>query len=746
MTPNFPKRPRLKKSAIVQVLGDDTVFILEEDEFSALQGKIYVDLVSMLDGTRAVPQLMATVGSKYSFNDFFIALGHLAERGWLADGPTNNGYAAFYDIFNATHKADSPEHWRVSVTALGGSDPAPLVECLRSHALDIQDDSPLRVVMVDDYLNPELESINAAQHESGQPWLLTRPGGHVLWVGPLVRPGQSACWQCLAQRLRANREVERYVEQYADELPGQQVPASPSPGSHLAGASLATVEVIKALVAAESSSLENKLLTFDLASLECVEHTVIKRPQCATCGSIEFIEPAPIELQSRPKLHPVLSGHRSALPEQTFAKYKHHISPLTGVVTRMIPRQDKSGLVNNISAGHYFPLLRDDIAQMQANLHARSGAGGETVAAARAATLCECIERYSTIYFGDRKRIQATREELGDKAFDLRQLQLFSEAQYADRAALNSKVLSGRQFVSDPPSDNATYSWATAWSLTHQRLVHLPATFSFYGFQEADTRTACDSNGVAAGNSLEEAILAGLLELIERDAVSLWWYNRCRRPALDMTSFDVPYWNKTSRYYHDKLGRELHVLDLRVDTQIPVIAVVSRRVDSPVEDITFGCAAHLDPQVALMRALSSMNQYLPALEMRMPNGDTIYRYVDAETMAWFKNATYEGHPYLLPDPNVPARKSQDLQSMASDDIRDDLVRCIDILRELELEVLALDLTRPDIGLPVARVVVPGLRHFWRRLAPGRLYDVPVKLGWFDKPLTENEMNPVSCFV
>src|SRR5690606_33480289 len=104
---------------------------------------------------------------------------------------------------------------------------------------------------------------------------------------------------------------------------------------------------------------------------------------------------------------------------------------------------------------------------------------------------CECIERYSTIYFGDRKRIQATREELGDKAFDLRQLQLFSEAQYADRAEWNSKVLSGRQFVSDPPSDNATYSWATAWSLTHQRMVHLPATFCFYGFQEADTHTAC---------------------------------------------------------------------------------------------------------------------------------------------------------------------------------------------------------------------------------------------------------------
>jgi ribosomal protein S12 methylthiotransferase accessory factor len=63
-----------------------------------------------------------------------------------------------------------------------------------------------------------------------------------------------------------------------------------------------------------------------------------------------------------------------------------------------------------------------------------------------------------------------------------------------------------------------------------------------------------------------------------------------------------------------------------------------------------------------------------------------------------------------------------------------------------LEVLVLDQTRPDIGLAVARVVVPGLRHFWARFAPGRLYDVPVELGWVARPLTEDELNPVAMFL
>jgi ribosomal protein S12 methylthiotransferase accessory factor len=49
-------------------------------------------------------------------------------------------------------------------------------------------------------------------------------------------------------------------------------------------------------------------------------------------------------------------------------------------------------------------------------------------------------------------------------------------------------------------------------------------------------------------------------------------------------------------------------------------------------------------------------------------------------------------------------------------------------------------------MPVAKVFVPGLRHFWTRFAAGRLYDVPVKLGYLDVPLTEQQLNPVAMFL
>jgi ribosomal protein S12 methylthiotransferase accessory factor YcaO-like protein len=45
-------------------------------------------------------------------------------------------------------------------------------------------------------------------------------------------------------------------------------------------------------------------------------------------------------------------------------------------------------------------------------------------------------------------------------------------------------------------------------------------------------------------------------------------------------------------------------------------------------------------------------------------------------------------------------------------------------RRRGIDVLVLDQTRPDVGLPVVRVIMSSMRHYWARLAPGRLYDVP----------------------
>jgi oxazoline/thiazoline synthase len=76
-----------------------------------------------------------------------------------------------------------------------------------------------------------------------------------------------------------------------------------------------------------------------------------------------------------------------------------------------------------------------------------------------------------------------------------------------------------------------------------------------------------------------------------------------------------------------------------------------------------------------------------------------------------------------------------------DNTRDQVLACVEIARRAGLDFLVLDQSRPDVEVPVVRVIVPGLRHFYRRFGPGRLYDVPVKLGLRDGPLPEHELTP-----
>jgi ribosomal protein S12 methylthiotransferase accessory factor len=79
--------------------------------------------------------------------------------------------------------------------------------------------------------------------------------------------------------------------------------------------------------------------------------------------------------------------------------------------------------------------------------------------------------------------------------------------------------------------------------LTRQAVRYVPTAFGYYDYLLPEDHFFCVacSNGCAAGNTLEEAVVQGFLELVERDGVALWWYNRARRPGVDLDSFAEPY-------------------------------------------------------------------------------------------------------------------------------------------------------------------------------------------------------------
>ena len=632
----------------------------------------------------------------------------------------------------------------VGLIALADIDAAPLRTTLTAagHVVvdaDVEHDAT--VVLVDDYLNAALPDLNARQLALGRPWLLARPGGQVIWVGPYLVPDETGCWECLADRLRQARQVETYLGSRVGHLVHPPYTADPAAMALTAGI------VVDWLASSASAGFGADLRTYVRADGTLTRHHLVRRPQCPACGDGSHTSERPLEpvdLQSSPKAFRADGGHRNSNPAATFAKYQHHISPITGAVTALeVTPTGDSPLINVVFAGHNLALRRGNLAGLKSGLRQSSAGKGITPEQARASGLCEALERFSGNFTGTEPRRHGTLDELGDHAIDPRSVVHWSEQQYAQRRPGEDRV-DGFNIVPKPYDPEMELDWSPLWSLTDGVHKWLPTQMLYYGypFPEEQFFAWGDSNGNAAGNTLEEAIVQGFFELVERDAVALWWYNRLRRPSVDLSSFDDPYIGHLVNHYAS-LNREVWTLDLTSDLGIPVVAAISRRTDRAPEEILFAFGAHFDPHIAAVRALTEMNQFLPAVIN--VDRDGRYAFDDPDAVHWWKTASLEREPYLVPADGAATRMGNWVDR-STDDSAEDVRIAQRIVEERGLEFLVLDQTRPDIGLPVAKVVVPGLRHFWARLGPGRLYDVPVELGWLPAPLAEDELNPIGMFV
>jgi ribosomal protein S12 methylthiotransferase accessory factor len=370
-----------------------------------------------------------------------------------------------------------------------------------------------------------------------------------------------------------------------------------------------------------------------------------------------------------------------------------------------------------------------------------SAGKGSTDIQARASGFCEAIERYSGVFQGDEHRRLGSYQHMGDKAIHPNACMNFSQQQYHDRERWNAQCQGWFQKIPEPFDEAREIDWTPVWSLTHQEFKYLPTAYCYYGYRSADKPDCwADSNGCAAGNTIEEAILQGFMELVERDSVALWWYNCLQKPNVDLDSFDEPYFHSLKQYYQE-LGRELWVLDITSDLNIPTFAAISSSRDRAVADIILGYGTHFDPKIALSRALTEVNQTLPNVLSVNADGTTQYpQHADPLAIEWWTTATLAARAYLTPDPKALPKTRADYPQIASDDLLDDVKRCQTIVEEKNLEMLVLDQTRADLGLRVAKVIVPGLRHMWRRLGSGRLYEVPLQMGWLQASLTEHQLN------
>src|SRR4029453_10228026 len=126
---------------------------------------------------------------------------------------------------------------------------------------------------------------------------------------------------------------------------------------------------------------------------------------------------------------------------------------------------------------------------------------------------------------------------------------------------------------------SAEIEWSPVWSLRDQRFKYLPTSLLYF-FYRGQTRhhgayrVHADSNGCAAGNTLAEAIVQGFLELVERDAYAIWWYNRSQRAEVDLAQFDDPY-IRDLKIQLAETGRRLWLLDVTSDLGIPSFVTIA---------------------------------------------------------------------------------------------------------------------------------------------------------------------------
>jgi oxazoline/thiazoline synthase len=716
----------------VYVLPPDAVCLYSEDRKFFLHGELYCALASAIGkGGKSLPELVRELGQSFPPPKVEEALKRLIERRYIVPvSPSSASAVAGYWASLGLPPGIAEQNLgncRVRVESIDVQGAAEFGAALSEFGVRVvKRTADLTVTLVNDYLERRLAEVNRQRVSDHAPWLLVQPSGAFPLVGPVFTPGDGACWTCLFDRMIRNREVKGFL----DRGPARPVAVSPLARNTLGQGAIqfAALEVAKAIATGFRTELNNHILSHDLLGSNIVKHYVAKRPQCPTCGAKKLQDPrrapAPIELGSGAKLVMTSGGYRTVSSRATVARFRKHVSPLTGVVTRLERIEADLPMNTNFYAAHNFSAPAQNVDQLRAGLTGGSFGKGSTAEQAEASALMESIERYSGIFQGDEIRLTRRFTDFapGDAILP-NDVLLFSDAQ-----SVTPDDSGDTQIAPTPFDPSAKIEWSPVWSLRDGRFKYIPTSLLYF-FYSGPAAFAADSNGCAAGNTLEEAIVQGFLELVERDAYAIWWYNRSQRAEVDLTQFNDSY----VRDLHSQLaetGRKLWVLDVTSDLGIPTYVAILHWMQNGQENIEFGSGAHFDKRIALLRTLTELNQFLSIGLMGGGTGEK-------PSLDGITPLRLQDYPFLTPSGVEP--NSAEIGPL--DNTRDQVLACVDIARRAGLDFLVLNQTRPDVEVPVVRVIVPGLRHFYRRFAPGRLYDVPIKLGLRDRPLPESELTP-----
>ncbi len=315
---------------------------------------------------------------------------------------------------------------------------------------------------------------------------------------------------------------------------------------------------------------------------------------------------------------------------------------------------------------------------------------GATKPQAKASAMMESFERYSA--------------ELNDEHRQNFVCGVF-EGSLDEYISPNSLILPNLLF--DP--ETSEMEWVRSTNLKDDNVVLVPANAVYHPYITENTVKIFQSNtnGLASGNKLEEAVFHGMMEVVERDAWSIFESKRKQKPEISCENTENEIIKNILSMFKEA-GINVRLVDLTADVKITTVAAVSD--DTILKDpalLTLGVGTHLDPEIAVIRALTEVAQSR-ATQIHGTREDTV-------RAVFMRKAGYQRMKRINSHWFGESERSIDLNELKNDSgrsFKEDIETSKKLLSKCGFEdILYVDLTRSEIEIPVVRVLIPGMELY-----------------------------------